>query len=185
MNLDAIRGLSQPDQRSCGPSSLVAAHMLLDPAYAATQNPHAFADAVLALHRQLTGASAFGRAQLPWPRALGTPPWAAARAMTEFSGIPYRTQIVRWATARTTSTRCRAAVTAGHPVPALRRRPWLPRHVVLAVAPTADGVDVYNPGRGTLDELERAAFEAGSSPRSGAGSRPGSRCCPRAAVESG
>ena len=56
--------------------------MLLDPAYAATQNPHAFAGSVLALHRQLTGASAFGRAQLPWPRALGTPPWAVARAMT-------------------------------------------------------------------------------------------------------
>ena len=46
MNLDAIRGLSQPDQRSCGPSSLVAAHILLDPAYAATQNPHAFAGSV-------------------------------------------------------------------------------------------------------------------------------------------
>ena len=28
----AIRGLSQPDQRSCGPRSLVAAHILLDPA---------------------------------------------------------------------------------------------------------------------------------------------------------
>ena len=82
MNLDAIRGLSQPDQRSCGPQSLVAAHILIDPAYAATQNPHAFAGTVQELHRQLTGASAFGRAQLPWPRALGTPPWAAVRAMT-------------------------------------------------------------------------------------------------------
>ena len=51
MNLDAVHGLAQPDQRSCGPSSLVAAHMLVDPAYAATQNPHAFASSVLALHR--------------------------------------------------------------------------------------------------------------------------------------
>ena len=94
MNLDAIRGLSQPDQRSCGPSSLVAAHILLDPAYAATQNPHAFAGSVLDLHRQLTGASAFGRAQLPWPRALGTPPWAVARAMSEYAGVRYSTTVV-------------------------------------------------------------------------------------------
>ena len=94
MNLDAIRGLSQPDQRSCGPSSLVAARILIDPAYAATQNPHAFAGSVLDLHRQLTGASAFGRAQLPWPRALGTPPWAVARAMGEFSDVHYATTLV-------------------------------------------------------------------------------------------
>ena len=94
MNLDAIRGLAQPDQRSCGPSSLVAAHILLDPAYAATQNPHAFAGSVLDLHRQLTAPSAFGRAQLPWPRALGTPPWAVARAMGEYSGVHYATTLV-------------------------------------------------------------------------------------------
>ena len=94
MNVDAIRGLSQPDQRSCGPSSLVAARILIDPAYAATQNPHAFAGSVLDLHRQLTGASAFGRAQLPWPRALGTPPWAVARAMSEFADVRYSTTVV-------------------------------------------------------------------------------------------
>ncbi|HRD62442.1 MAG TPA: hypothetical protein PL137_16165, partial [Nocardioides sp.] len=81
-DLDAIRGLTQPDQRTCGPSSLVAAHLLVDPAYAATQNPKTFAASVLALHRELTATSAFGQAQLPWPRGLGTPPWAAARAMS-------------------------------------------------------------------------------------------------------
>ena len=160
MNLDAIRGLSQPDQRSCGPSSLVAAHILIDPAYAATQNPHAFAGTVKDLHRQLTGASAFGRAQLPWPRALGTPPWAVVRAMTEFSGIPYRNHIVRWGNRKDDFDALHAAVTAGHPCP-LYVGDRIPRHVVLAVAPTAGGVDVYNPGRGTVDELERAAFEAG------------------------
>ncbi|HRI96327.1 MAG TPA: hypothetical protein PLZ93_11970, partial [Nocardioides sp.] len=64
-DLDAIRGLTQPDQRTCGPSSLVAAHLLVDPAYAATQNPKTFAASVLALHRELTATSAFGQAQLP------------------------------------------------------------------------------------------------------------------------
>ena len=110
--------------------------MLLDPAYAATQNPHAFAGSVLALHRQLTGAAAFGRAQLPWPRALGTPPWAVARAMATYAGVRYRTTLVPLPRPRPrSSTRCRRPSP-----PAARCRstsaPWLPRHVVLAVAPT-------------------------------------------------
>ncbi len=160
MNLDAIRGLSQPDQRSCGPSSLVAARILIDPAYAATQNPHAFAGSVLALHRQLTGASAFGRAQLPWPRALGTPPWAAARAMSKFSGIPYRTHIVRWGGRRDDFDALHGAVTAGHPCP-LYVGDRIPRHVVLAVTASAGDVKVYNPAHGRLVELTRSEFEAG------------------------
>jgi hypothetical protein len=160
MSPDSLRGLSQPDQRSCGPSSLVAAHMLLDPAYAATQNPHAFATSVLALHRQLTAPSSFGHAQLPWPRALGTPPWAAARAMSSFAGVPYRTRVVRWGNRSKDFDALHAAVTAGHPCP-LFVGDWIPRHVVLAVTPTAQGVRVYNPAHGTLDELRRADFEAG------------------------
>jgi hypothetical protein len=171
MNLDAIRGLAQPDQRSCGPSSLVAARILLDPAYAATQNPHAFAGTVKELHRQLTGASAFGRSQLPWPRALGTPPWAVARAMSAYAGIPYRTRIVRWGSRKDDFDRLSAAVTAGHPCP-LYVGDRIPRHVVLAVAPTDAGVDVYNPGRGTVAELERGAFEDGKLTTFGRWTRP-------------
>jgi hypothetical protein len=172
VNLDSIRGLAQPDQRSCGPSSLVAAHMLLDPAYAATQNPHAFAASVLALHRQLTGASAFGRAQLPWPRALGTPPWSVAHAMTSFSGLPYRTRVVRWGGRSKDFDALHAAVVAGHPAPMFVGDGWVPRHVVLAVAPSADGVDVYNPGHGTVDEMTRKAFEAGELTTFGRWTRP-------------
>jgi hypothetical protein len=160
MNLDAIRGLSQPDQRSCGPSSLVAAHILLDPAYAATQNPRAFATSVLALHRQLTGPSSFGRAQLPWPRALGTPPWAVARAMSSFSGVRYRSHIVRWGKRSDDFDVLHAAVTAGRPCP-MFVGDRIPRHVVLAVAPTDSGVDVYNPAHGTLTEMTRSDFETG------------------------
>ena len=160
MNLDAIRGLAQPDQRSCGPSSLVAARMLLDPSYAATQNPHAFASSVLALHRQLTAASSFGRAQLPWPRALGTPPWAVARAMTSYAGVRYRTRVVRWGNRPDDFDAVHSAVTAGHPCP-LYVGDWIPRHVVLAVAPTDAGVEVYNPGSGKVEEMDRTAFEAG------------------------
>ena len=158
MNLDALRGLAQPDQRSCGPSSLVAAHILLDPAYAATQNPHAFAGSVLDLHRQLTRASAFGRAQLPWPRALGTPPWAVARAMGEFSGVRYDTTLVPFHDRGRLFDRLAAAV-ADRPAP-FYVGDWIPRHVVLAVAPTDDGVQVYNPSHGQVAEMTRADFVA-------------------------
>jgi hypothetical protein len=161
VNLDAVRGLSQPDQRTCGPTSLVAAHMLLDPAYAATQNPKVFATSVVALHRELTAPSASGRAQLPWPRALGTPPWAAARAMTSFTGLPYRTRVVRLGGRSDDFDAVASAVTDGHPVPLYVGSTWLPRHVVLAVGPTADGVDLYNPAHGRISELTRAAFQAG------------------------
>ena len=170
MNLDAIRGLAQPDQRSCGPSSLVAAHILLDPAYAATQNPHAFAGSVLDLHRQLTGASAFGRAQLPWPRALGTPPWAVARAMSEFSGVRYDTTLVPFHDRGRLFDRLVGAV-AERPAP-FYVGDLIPRHVVLAVAPTDDGVQVYNPAHGTLVEMARADFVAGRLTTFGRWTRP-------------
>jgi hypothetical protein len=170
VNLDAIRGLAQPDQRSCGPSSLVAARILIDPAYAATQNPHAFAGSVLDLHRQLTGASAFGRAQLPWPRALGTPPWAVARAMGEFSHVRYDTTLVPFHHRGRLFDRLADAV-ADRPAP-FYVGDWIPRHVVLAVAPTDGGVEVYNPAHGTLAEMTRADFEAGRLTTFGRWARP-------------
>jgi hypothetical protein len=170
MDLDALRGLTQPDQRSCGPSSVVAARMLLDPAYAATQNPHAFAGSVLDLHRQLTRGSAFGRAQLPWPRALGTPPWAVARAMSEYSGVRYSTTLVPFHSRARIFTRLSTAV-AARPAPVYVGN-WIPRHVVLAVAPTEDGVQVYNPGNGTLAEMTRSAFEARTLTTFGRWTRP-------------
>ncbi len=157
MNLDAVRGLSQPDQRTCGPTSLLAARMLLDPAYAATMNPHAFATEAVALHRRVTSASG---SRLPWPRALGTPPWAVARAMTEFAGIPYSTTLVLFHDRARLVARMQAATGAGQPVPFYVGDRWLPRHVVLAVAALPDGVTVYNPAHGTLDPMAASDFEA-------------------------
>jgi hypothetical protein len=157
MNLDAIRGLTQPDQRSCGPSSLVAAHILVD----ATYRPASFSTDVLALHRSLTAPSFGGRAQLPWPRALGTPPWSVARAMQSYAGVPYRTRVVRLGGRDSVFSSIVTGLADGHPSPLYVGSTWIPRHVVLAVAATADGVQVYNPGRGSIDELTRASFVAG------------------------
>ena len=85
-----VTGLAQPDQRSCGPSALVAARMLVDPTYAdrfADDRTAGFATETLAVHRRVTAlVPAGGDLQIPWPRMLGTPPWAVARAMSTFSG---------------------------------------------------------------------------------------------------
>jgi hypothetical protein len=156
VSVDALRGLAQPDQRSCGPSSLVAAHMLIDPAYAATITPQVFAAEVLSLHRWVTSASA---SRLPWPRALGTPPWAVAAAMTGFAGVRYASTLVPFHDRARLFGRLQRAV-ATRPAP-FYVGDWIPRHVVLAVAPTADGVQVYNPARGTVGELLGSDFAAG------------------------
>jgi hypothetical protein len=157
MNVDALRGLKQPDQRTCGPSSLVAAHMLLDPAY----RPASFDADVLALHAQLTAPVSFGHAQLPWPRALGTPPWAAGRAMSSYTGLPYDSRLVRFGDRSDEFTALLQAVSDGHPCPLYIGSSTLPRHVVLAVAAVASGLQVYNPARGTLVEVGSTPFEEG------------------------
>jgi hypothetical protein len=160
MNVDPIRGLVQPDQRSCGPSSLVAARMLVDPAYAATQHPQAFASSVLALHREVTAPAAFGRVQLPWPRVLGTPPWAVARAMSSFTGARYRTRVARFGDRAGLLGRVSSAVDAARPVPLYVGSRWLPRHVVLAVSTAEHGLLVYDPARGSVVDLTPDAFSA-------------------------
>lgn len=157
MNLEDLRGLRQPDQRSCGPSALVAAHMLLDETY----RPESFASEVLAVHRRLTSTRPFGRLQLPWPRALGTPPWAAAAAMTSFTGVRHRTRLVRLGDRARELARIVEEVQAGRPVPVYVGSRWLPRHVVLAVGAEGERLRVFDPARGVLTEVEREAFVEG------------------------
>ena len=140
-----VDGLVQPDQTTCGPSSLVAAHMLLDPSYRPT-----FATDVLALHRALIKPSYAGRAQLPWPRAFGTPPWAVAHGMRAVTGVRYRVKIVRLWGRASAFTAVRAAAASGHPCPLYVGDRWLPRHVVLALGATDDGLRVYNPASGRV-----------------------------------
>jgi hypothetical protein len=144
---------AQPDPRSCGPASLVVARALLDDAYAVSMAaPEAFRDEVLALHRRVTGwRDARGRIQPPWPRALGTPPWAAARELAALTGTPY---VVRFADFDRV-----AAATAAGPVAVYVGSRWLPRHVVLA-RDVADGaLRVYQPGVGRMVRLDRDAFD--------------------------
>ena len=150
MNLPYGPALKQPDQRSCGPSCLVVARMLLDPT-AATLTTADFGAEVLATHRRVTGTRpAAGALQLPWPRALGTPPWAVARELTRLTGTTYRWPVVRW---RPDSVRDRvlAGLGTGLPVALYVGSRWLPRHVMLAVGVGPDGApEFYDPARGRL-----------------------------------
>lgn len=150
MTLPFGPALRQPDQRSCGPSCLVVARMLRDPGYAEATSSR-FAEEVLATHRRVTARRpAAGALQLPWPRALGTPPWAVARELGRLTGERYRWPLVRHRRAATVE-RVRDGLATGLPVVVYVGSRWLPRHVLLAVAATEDGgLEVYDPARGGL-----------------------------------
>ena len=147
-----LDGLRQPDQRSCGAAVLVAAQMLHDPAYAAGMTDDRFADECRAMHRRTTSpVDVRGRMQLPWPRALGTPPWAVAAQLDGTTGVRRRTVPMRWNRAAVVE-RIRGAA---HPVPLYVGNRWLPRHVVLVL--DAD-LTTYEPSSGrrvtvSADEL--------------------------------
>ena len=153
---------AQPDQRSCGATVLVMARVLADPKYAArVADPEAFREEVLAVHGRATSpVDAAGRLQLPWPRLLGTPPWAVARHLAATTGTTYCVRPARWHR-DVAFDRIAGDVTAGHPVPVYVGNAWLPRHVVLAQGTVDGALRVYEPASGRLVDVTREAFAAG------------------------
>jgi hypothetical protein len=171
----------QPDQRSCGATALVVARILTDPEYAAYVDgtgdlAHArtvagdqrlkerFRSEALAMHERITGTSdATGRAQIPWPRAFGTPPWAVARQLSatpaaDGTRATYSSHLARVGLSGAFD-RLLAAGDAGRVSSIFIGSAWIPRHVVLVVdRTTAGAVHVFDPARGRLSELGRAAF---------------------------
>ncbi len=149
-------GLRQPDQRSCGAACLVVARMLLDPAYADLAAP-AFRPEVLGMHGRVTGpVDARGALQVPWPRALGTPPWAVARQLSSTTAKRYSARLVVGREAaydRVVDSHLPAGLYVGSR--------WLPRHVVLVVAATAERLTCYEPSRGAAVTVDRDAFVGG------------------------
>lgn len=143
--------LRQPDRLSCGAAVLVVARMLHDEAYAA-RAARSFGPEVLGVHRRVTGTrSGDGRAQLPWPRALGTPPWAVARELATTTGVPHRVRPARFdALHRSPGP---AALYVGNRL--------LPRHVVLVLGAVGEDLEVYDPAVGDRRRVARAAFDEG------------------------
>lgn len=148
------RPLVQPDQRSCGAACLVVARALGESGYAfSLRDPARWRAEVLRTHAEVISLRDSGRLGLPWPRALGTPPWAVARRLRLVTGRP-------WGLVRPDLVAVTAAVRVGIPVPLYVGSRLLPRHVLLVVevgaAETAPGAGlrVYDPARGTVRPLE-------------------------------
>ncbi|MBM9459642.1 hypothetical protein JK386_06985 [Nocardioides sp. zg-536] len=138
--------LRQPDARSCGAASVLAARALLT---GWRPDPDGAAEEILDEHRMLTSSrSPRDRWQAPWPRRLGTPPWAVANALRVLTGRHLAT----------VSARPRPAIAYEVLRAQLQDRPvlvylgnrWLPRHVVVAVAAEPDGICVFDPAHGRL-----------------------------------
>jgi hypothetical protein len=139
--------LQQPDRRSCGAAALVMARRLVRPRYAGLVADQAtFAHEASTLHRRLTSLSdTTGGWQVPWPRALGTPPWAVSRELRLLTGVPYRTHLVRrgrrvWPHLRDATPRRPVAVFVGDRL--------LPRHVVLVTGAEHGRTRTYEPSSG-------------------------------------
>lgn len=143
--------LQQPDARSCGAAALVVARMLRDPSYAGTARRH-FARECLAMHRRVTSLSDVrGRPQMPWPRALGTPPWALAHQLTWTTGVDYRTRRLQPGRRVALLSEALSAVAGDLPVALYVGNDRLPRHVVLLVAAGDDAHPAaYEPASGAL-----------------------------------
>lgn len=152
--------LQQPDRRSCGAAALVMARRLVRPRYAGlVSDQTTFAHEAATLHRRLTSlADTGGGWQVPWPRALGTPPWAVARELRLLTGVAYAVRPVRlgrrvWpALVHATATRP-AAVFVGDR--------YLPRHVVLVAGVEDHRARTYEPASGLVVSVPRARWEAG------------------------
>lgn len=111
----------------------------------------------------LVGAG--GSLQLPWPRALGTPPWGARHEIEFGAAAPGAAYEVTWLRHRGRAglERAYAALLArvrdGRPALLYIGNPRLPRHVLLVMPPTADqDLDVYEPSIGRVVDLPRQAF---------------------------
>ncbi|GAA1913017.1 hypothetical protein [Nocardioides hwasunensis] len=172
----------QPDQTTCGSSCLVMARMLGDPAYATwihtgrdgSPRPEArtaqqrFADEALATHVRTNRLSdAAGALQIPWPRSLGTTPWALATELrntggTAPPGTPHQVRAVAPSRRAEAYDEVVDAVARGHAIATFVGNRLRPGHVVLATASSGDGTSVYDPASGRTRAVRRDDFASGS-----------------------
>lgn len=180
---EAVAALVQPDGTTCGSCCLVIAHLHHSPAYAAavlaTGRPDDSADSdhsadigtrlraeALAVHRATNSVRLAGETQAPWPRALGTAPWAVARHLRRISGRPGTAYA--WTARRGDFwERLQAAVGAGHPVPLFVGTRLLPRHVVLVLEVSDDALVAYQPSTGGTVRVTRGQVTRSEAKRLG------------------
>ena len=112
-------------------------------------------------------ATSIAGAGMPWPGALGTPPWGLART-ARFPGVTYRQHPVDDDDAshlRQVLDRIDAASSRGIPVPLYTGGDTtrglaaaVPRHVVLVVGSAPGGLRIWEPGEGRTHTVSRAGL---------------------------
>ncbi|WP_299447393.1 hypothetical protein [uncultured Phycicoccus sp.] len=171
-------GPVQQSPVTCGSACLTVARMLVDPVFASwvrTGEPHPpgspsgatqaerFAAYERVVMRRTNGLVGAGRVlSLPWPRALGTPPWGAKHEL-EFGasrrGTEYELDVLRGRDEGGLLTgfdRLVDVVADGEPALLYIGNRLLPRHVVLVLPGDGDRMlDVYDPATGRVDHLRR------------------------------
>lgn len=129
---------------------MVTARLLLEDSYRdQVPDQAAFSAKTLQRHRRLSSSRRPGGRQLPWPRALGTSPWAVAHELSHLTGRRYRTRVVLRRGIGEFESALRA-VGPDTPVALYVGSRWLPRHVVLAVGRAEGALLVYEPSAGQL-----------------------------------
>jgi hypothetical protein len=182
------RGDIGPIQQSpvtCGSASLTVARMLVNSEFArwivsgegargdapgGATEAERFAGYERVVMKRTNGLFAGGhRLNLPWPHALGTPPWGAKKEL-EFGasrpGTQYDTVLLGLRGSRGLGRcfdRLVEVVTEGEPALLYIGNRWMPRHVTLVLPGDGSaGLDVYDPASGVVDQLRRDAFTSRS-----------------------
>lgn len=182
------RGDVGPIQQSpvtCGSACLTVARMLVNPDFArwivsgegarvdapdGASEAERFAGYERVVMKRTNGLFAGGhRVNLPWPHALGTPPWGAKKEL-EFGAARTGTQyesLVLGLRSPAALGRCFdrlvEVVAEGEPALLYIGNQWSPRHVTLVLPGDGDALlDVYEPGSGVVDQLRRDRFTARS-----------------------
>jgi hypothetical protein len=167
---------TQPDQTTCGSSSLVMSRMENNPAYAmwmltgydpltGETDPRTpeerFADESEEMHvRTNLPIDRDHQAQFPWPPQAGTQPWAVAAEMSADggSGVPgtdYGVAIVDPDDRGESYDAIVAASEDGHTVPIYVGNEARPGHVALVTATDGDTITIYEPAHGDTVTVTR------------------------------
>lgn len=177
--------LAQRSNTTCGSASLTYATMLNDPVYAlnildgydagtGTQDGGSIEDRFGAAEEEVMSRTndsedQDGNFSMPWPSALGTPPWGAAEEMNRDAGVGdgYGVNLVD---SDSPHDRQQAyddlaqSVDDGRVSPLYVGDDAIPRHVVLVVDRVGDDLIVYDPARGEEWTVSEADFVNGDLP---------------------
>jgi hypothetical protein len=174
-------GPVQQSPVTCGSACLTVARMLVNPAFArwittgegpradappgASEQERFAAYERVVMRRTNRLYAGGGRLNLPWPSAMGTPPWGARKEL-EFGasrrGTDYELKLLRAHTRRglrEAHARLVEVVADGEPALLYLGNRLLPRHVTLVLPGDGDRVlDVYDPATGQVTMLDEGRF---------------------------